>query len=182
MKIRFRSHTNFNAVKIAMEKGNEAALRSSGAYLRKVARNSIKISEQSSAPGQIPHSRRGRLKNAILFAVSPGKTSVIIGPTAASVGKTGYYHEFGGVQIKKSKRRQYRVGKPGPIKIDGNKVQWAILRNDKMLARAIDLDRAAWSDSSLVKQRRYPQRPLMRPALDKSLGRLPGFWENSIKS
>ena len=74
-------------------------LRRAGAYVRRAAQRKVATSPKPSHPGQPPHSRRGLLKRAILFA-SAGDRSVLIGPGFNFVGASASAHEFGGKYMK----------------------------------------------------------------------------------
>jgi len=74
-------------------------LRRAGAYVRRVAQRKVATSPKPSQPGQPPHSRKGLLKRAILFA-SVGDRSVLIGPGFNFVGASASAHEFGGKYMK----------------------------------------------------------------------------------
>ena len=88
---------------LLVEGGNNKALRRAGAYIRKAAQNKVTTSDRSSAPGSPPHTRRGLLKNAILFGTEKRKQSVVIGPTESIIGTAMSAHEFGG----KYRKRRY---------------------------------------------------------------------------
>ena len=77
-------------------------LRRAGAYVRRVAQRKVVTSPKPSTPGQPPHSRKGLLKRAILFA-SDGERSVLVGPGFNLVGESASAHEFGG----KYRRERY---------------------------------------------------------------------------
>ena len=77
-------------------------LRRAGAYVRRVAQRKVVTSPKPSTPGQPPHSRKGLLKRAILFA-SDGDRSVLVGPGFNFVGVSASAHEFGG----KYRRERY---------------------------------------------------------------------------
>ena len=83
-------------------KAGRDVLKRAGAYVRTVARRRILTSPKPSQPGQPPHSRRGLLKRAILFA-SDGERSVLVGPGFNFVGESASAHEFGG----KYRRERY---------------------------------------------------------------------------
>lgn len=87
----------------AVKRGTIIALRRSGAYLRKVARNMVKKGNSASAPGTPPHTKSGRLKSSILFGVDNQSETVVIGPAGNMVGTVMFAHEFGG----KYKRQKY---------------------------------------------------------------------------
>jgi len=58
------------------------------AYVRKVARRSIKPGKHSSQPGRPPRSHTGVLRGSILYARSPADLTVIVGPQALP-GRSG---------------------------------------------------------------------------------------------
>ncbi len=83
-------------VRRAADRAIVNGLGHAGALIRKIARNSIKRNAKASPAGQPPHTRRGQLKRAILFAVEKSAGRVVIGPAAEMVGDSGKAHEFGG--------------------------------------------------------------------------------------
>jgi hypothetical protein len=93
---RVKTKDDFAKVVKAARKANIETLGHAGGYIRKVARHSIKQSPKPSAPGTPPHTRRGQIKRAILYAVEKDRQSVVIGPSAEIVGESASAHEFGG--------------------------------------------------------------------------------------
>ena len=91
-----RIESDFAKVERKAKEGTFRSLGHAGGYIRKVARHSIKRSQRPSAPGRPPHTRRGLLRNAILYAVERDRQSVVIGPDESFVGKSASAHEFGG--------------------------------------------------------------------------------------
>ena len=81
----------------AVKYANKKALRSVGAYVRRVAVNSVRKSRKSSAAGTPPNTRRGLLKHSILFGVEGDGESVVIGPAKSFIGISMTAHEFGGM-------------------------------------------------------------------------------------
>jgi len=81
----------------AVKYANRKAMRGVGAYVRRVAVNSVHRSRSASAAGTPPHTRRGLLKNSILFGVVGDGRSVVIGPAKSFVGISMTAHEFGGM-------------------------------------------------------------------------------------
>ena len=71
---------------IAVKSGNITALRRSGAYIRKAARNRVTQSSNASAPGTPPNTRRGLLKQSLLFGVEKQRQSVVVGPAEKFIG------------------------------------------------------------------------------------------------
>jgi hypothetical protein len=90
--------TQFDAQKVmkAAQKANITSLGHAGAAIRLTARRSIRRSPNPSLPGKPPHTRRGRLRNAIVYALSGDKQSVVVGPAYGVVRDVGMAHEFGG--------------------------------------------------------------------------------------
>lgn len=80
----------------SMKYANRKAMRSVGAYVRKVAVNSVHKSKKSSSPGTPPNTRRGLLRRSILYGVENDARSVVIGPAKSFVGLSMTAHEFGG--------------------------------------------------------------------------------------
>jgi hypothetical protein len=80
----------------AAKKGNITSLGHAGAALRLQARHSIRKGKKPSPAGTPPHTRKGRLRNAIKYAVTESKQSVVIGPDYAVAADSGMAHEFGG--------------------------------------------------------------------------------------
>lgn len=83
--------------KAIVKKVGEATVKSlghAGALVRLIAKRSIKRSPAKSAEGAPPHTRKGLLKSAIIYAQEKGR--VIIGPSARIAGPAGKPHEFGG--------------------------------------------------------------------------------------
>jgi hypothetical protein len=76
----------------------KAAFRNVGhgaARIRKDAQASIERSDEPSAPGTPPHTRRGHLRRAIVYDYDPREQSAVVGPRASIVGDAGAAHEFG---------------------------------------------------------------------------------------
>ncbi|MGN1121725.1 MAG: hypothetical protein ACI4RV_05105 [Eubacteriales bacterium] len=91
-RIEFEERRIFALVKRA----NLTGLRRAGAYVRKAARNQVSTSENSSAIGSPPNTRRGLLKNSLLFGVEKQRSTVVIGPAETIIGTAMQAHEFGG--------------------------------------------------------------------------------------
>jgi len=88
--------TRFDKGKVTrvIARANIETLGHAGALVRKIARNSIKRGARQSPAGRPPHTRKGQLKSAILYAAEQG--AVVIGPSAETVGTSGKAHELGG--------------------------------------------------------------------------------------
>lgn len=182
MKIKLKTQSFFNqqAVKQRSDKNSIGALYKASAYLRTTARRSIRKSAQPAQPGQPPHTRLGQLKTSIVFAVDEKNLTALVGPAASLISDISKYHEFGGTQTSKSKRRTYRIGAVGPIAAMDAAPRFAPLKTARQVQRATKLDRQLWSDQSLVKKRRYPRRPFMGPALQASASQLKSIFRVSL--
>lgn len=101
MKISCDIEFDKNKILMVVEKANIQGLRRAGAYIRKAARNKVKTSTVASNPNSPPHTRRGLLKNSLLFGVEKQRKSVVIGPAERFVGKSMTAHEYGGVYRKR---------------------------------------------------------------------------------
>lgn len=64
----------------AVDKAKRAVLSRAGAFIRTIARTSIRKRKGSAPPGKPPHSHVGLLRNFILFGYDPASDSVVIGP------------------------------------------------------------------------------------------------------
>ena len=95
-------------VKRKVQKGSFDSVGRAGAYVRGVARRSIKRSPQYAPAGHQPHTRRGKLKDAIFFATERKQTNVVIGPVATRLGQIGKVHEHGGRHRIRKKARKNR--------------------------------------------------------------------------
>jgi len=80
----------------AVNRANVRGLGHAGAGIRLRARRSIRRSESPSQPGHPPHTRKGQLKRALLYAVERSDERVVVGPTYEIVGRSAMAHEFGG--------------------------------------------------------------------------------------
>jgi phage gpG-like protein len=80
----------------AVERGAVQGLRKAAFAIYEKARESIVESDRPSAPGEPPHTRRGQLRRAIVYAVDAQEQTAIIGPRESVVGVSAEAHEFGG--------------------------------------------------------------------------------------
>lgn len=96
--IEMKAKTKMEAKRVvkAARAGSIRSLGHAGASLRMTARRSIRRAKDASPEGTPPHTRKGQLRRAILFAVEKDRQTVVIGPDVAVVGTSGTAHEFGG--------------------------------------------------------------------------------------
>jgi hypothetical protein len=124
MEIKVRIEKDFNKVLRAAERSNDLSLRRAGAYVRGVAMKGIKTSKVFSKPGDRPHTRKGRLRKSIIFAVDQKGVNVLIGPHSGVIGKVGATHEFGGTEPAKKLAPGSVDASGRPIKVPGT--NWKI--------------------------------------------------------
>ena len=187
--IRVKAWMNTVKVRKKTKASSIKSLGRAGAYIRGIARRSIKVSTEPSKPGKPPRSRKGQLKNAILYSVEKGRTRVVIGPTASEMGRVAHTHEFGGVEKpKKRKARKsnwkLRVDGHGPINVKNGKPIVIKLKTEGQVARAKRVAESLPPSMGGIgprKPRRYPARPFMGPALKRSKARLSRIWANSVR-
>src|SRR4051812_47719421 len=86
----------FKAVSEAARRAALDNLKHTAAGIRKDAQAEIHNAKGPSAPGTPPNSRRGMMRNAIIFSVDPHTMSAVIGPRASRVGTSAKAQEFGG--------------------------------------------------------------------------------------
>ena len=91
-----RSFFDAKGVQRKANDGSIKALGHAAGAIRLTARRSIKRSPAYSDPGTPPHTRRGLLREAILYAVEKDAQRALIGPTYEMAGTSGSAHEFGG--------------------------------------------------------------------------------------
>jgi hypothetical protein len=182
--VKVRSRMDSKKVVRASRDGSIKSLGKAGAYLRGIARRSIKVSAEPSQPGHQPHSRKGRIKDAILFAVEKPKQGVVIGPAANEVGRIGHTHEFGGTEPPKKRKGRganwkLEVGGHGPIQVEGGKAVVVTLKTERQVVRAKqEIEKLPPAERRVESKlpRRYPRRPFMGPALVIGSPRLPMMW------
>gem|GEM_PF-455941 len=91
---------DYRKVAAAVKRAEIRSLSHAAAAIRIQAVRSIRQSPRSqpSAPGAPPHTRKGRLRRAILYALleESGTLFAIVGPSFDLVGLSGKAHEFGG--------------------------------------------------------------------------------------
>ena len=130
VNVKVKTRMDAKRVVRAARSGSIKSLGHAGGALRMTAKRSIKRSKAESPEGTPPHTRKGQLRRAILYAVEKSKQTVVVGPDVSVVSTAGTAHEFGG----------------------------------------------------RFRGKRYPKRPFMGPALQKTKDRLPKMWAGSVKS
>ncbi|MEG1926255.1 MAG: hypothetical protein RR415_10970 [Ruthenibacterium sp.] len=204
VKVDFES----KSLKKAIKRKEPETLREAGSYVRSVAINSIKTRKNrnlASLPETQPYNHTG-FKKTIIFKVE-GTRSVVIGPRYIKRGlaNTARLHEFGGTRrinaLDPKKWGGFNIGELGPMRIDrvtrndavlrtdshadprtGCKVVWVKLRIKSQTTKANRLYRRMAKKYPTWKIAKYPKRPYMGPARDRSLPKLSKFWVNSVRS
>jgi len=170
------------AVIRAVERAGKRYLSHAGGYVRKSARTSIKRkglarakpkrvggkaeqrwlqevkSQPASPPGTPPYTHTGFLRDDILYSYDAVHQSAVIGPWRKPW--LNQLHEYGGLTPMIVVR--------GP-------------RGTTWLQRAKSRVRRS---NRVIKTMmvRYPARPFMGPALERSLPKLPQMWANSVRA
>ena len=91
MNLGARCRIELQESKRLLERMTSAArnsLMKQGAYVRRVAKNSITTKDHPSLPGHAPRSITGLLRDFILFKWDSSASSVVIGPTLLDRGHT----------------------------------------------------------------------------------------------
>lgn len=198
---------NRKAVIAAIDAAERVALTRAGAYVRKVARNSMKKRKVPSAPGTPPSSREGDpergpragfLRKSIEFAYEPRDRSVIIGPIGLFDSAVPRTHEFGGtLSFRNPRRIKRQVGKGGPLRIVSAGARGATVKpvtNDRLerhvvyaklytmaqVARAEKIETGLYGPM-FVGNAKYPKRPYMGPALRASAPHIAKFFQNAVR-
>lgn len=149
--------TKFDAEKVTagVRKGNIRALRSAGAYTRKIAMNAIKSKKNpniASAPGTAPytHGRNKTFRKSILFGVNEKEESVVIGPAAlggdSKLAQLGALHEFGGTKPYRQPSKRipgnWDTAKSGPVRKKNGVFVFGKLLTNRQRKRAWQLEAA----------------------------------------
>jgi len=170
-------------VKAAVEQATIRSIPRAGAYIRGIARRSIRRRQTASRPGAPPHTRRGRIKSAIRYDIGPAKTSVAIGPARESAGRLWRTLEFGGPAIFSPLSDKIEVGGYGPIR-PGRKAKRPIrikIRTPGQAARARALIAAENARRAAAAKSTISPRPFMRPALIAARPVIPHHWRNTVR-
>lgn len=179
--------------------------------MKNVSKNSKKHgfnahNEIKSPPGTSPYShgkgsRYDSLRDSIFYHVEGD--SVIVGP-ALQMEKIGKLHEFGGRAVTRSVPERadkvFSVGEIGPVSTrkyqfdfamrpnaitdpaDGSAVVYIRLRTVQQAQHATRLNhRIQIAYFSKMKNAKYPERPYMAPALEKTRPRANEMWLDAIK-
>lgn len=142
------------AVMRSMDRKTRYVLASFGGLVRTTSRRSIRRRKSdSSQPGSPPFSKTGLLRDHIYFAAEPSRRNVVIGP--AKLNKPGDVPallETGGSVT----RRVFAIEKGGKTELRSSR-------------------------KAPPKRVAYEPRPYMKPAMDKSLPKLDGLWQQSVR-
>ena len=84
--VRVRTRSDIPKVIRKARKANIKNLAHGGAAIRLTARRSIRKGKKASPAGSPPHTRRGLIRRAILYAVEKEKERVVVGPSYTKVG------------------------------------------------------------------------------------------------
>lgn len=182
--------------------GMHSPLQKAASLIARSAKASIKKNTKKHAPAGSPPYTRGQgrsLKKAIMYDVDKSAGQAIIGPSGYATGMTGHFHEFGGVQVLKGKRKHYQLGGTGPVARrsgyttpnakktragtipQATGVVFARLKTPKMVFRARYLDQLIWPSADNLRRRIYKRRTFMWPAVEKNRFNLIKLFSNSVQ-
>lgn len=175
-----------------MDRATAKALKDAGAYLRRVARNSIKSRKKSSAPGSPPsnHAKKGMaasLKN-ILYGFDATNQTVTVGPIGFRLQRTRgvvsqsrpvpNVHEFGGF-VHRVRRVAVR-----PVARRKSSSNLTVAQKEAFQRKIKDgtIVRPETQYSFIEENRSYPKRPFMKPALDIVAPKFPSLWTSTVNA
>ena len=110
IEIKVQSRMDVQKVLRKARRANIESLGHAGGAVRLTARRSIRQSPRASAAGTPPHTRRGLLRRAIVYAVEKYRQLVVIGPAYGMIGRSASAHEFGGRYRREHYRRRPFMG------------------------------------------------------------------------
>jgi hypothetical protein len=89
----------------AVDKAKRAVLAKAGAFIRQLAKTSIRKRKGTSPPGHPPYSHEGSLRRLIYFGYDPARDSVVVGPVGFKRSAAPHALEFGGATEVQRRRR-----------------------------------------------------------------------------
>lgn len=177
-------------------------------YVKRTAERSMRRRKKPSKPGEPPSARTDRPKGGalrdLLFAEWDATTqTVVVGPKA--IGRNPHIpalHEFGESIANPTRMRARRIGGGGEIRLltggsarrarargpgarlvrgdaEGRAVVYTKLRTAKQVERARRINAMLYGNAP--PRIKYPARPTMRPALAKSLLKMPEQFRNALQ-
>lgn len=168
------------AVTAAVDRGRVRALSRFGGYLRRAAQTSMRYRKGASRPGQPPSAHKSKrlaalkrmkrarhngalLREMLYYAYDPSSGSVVVGPLGFKA-KGGVsvpaLHEFGGTRAA-----------------DGQTILVKNTPGRDVTGRFVS---AGERVLKLTGTLRYPKRPYMGPALEKTRAKFAGFFRDSM--
>lgn len=183
-----RVEDNTKRVRDAARRATFKNLGHAGASLRLAARRLIRTRQKYSEPGMPPSTRRGALRNSILYAVE-GDHTVVIGPSANLISDVARVHEHGGTQRPRAvlggrestlvagTNWQLFVGGHGPIP-NAEGTVYIKFKTNAQVNKSIDYIENAPDDafSNTAKERRRQEKRRILSAV-----RAAGGWANYPK-
>lgn len=188
MSTTIKIEDNTDAVRKAMSRAAFKNLGHAGASLRLAARRLIRTRQDYSQPGSPPNTRKGALRNSILYAVE-GDHTVVIGPSATLISDVARVHEHGGRQRPRSvvsaaasktivgTNWNMYVGGHGPIS-DSQGTAYIKFVSQAQVNKSLDYIESAPDDAfgNTLKSRRQQQKRRIIQAV-----RAAGGWANYMK-
>lgn len=147
----------------AIGRGAALAMGRQGAYVRAIARNSMKVRQGASPPGQPPYAHERKIKDLLYYAFDKRSLTTVVGP----------------VQLGKSRALE-TLEKGGKFAISG-----IINRQGEFIplyGMTPEGRRAAQNSGKLVRRSfDIAARPYMKPALIKAKPKLKSFWKGAVR-
>ena len=161
-----QSKQNFfdrKAVTDAIGKAKAGVLAKQGAYVRTIARRSMKKKKGPSKPGTPPNVHEGQIKDFLYFAFDAETDTVVVGPAKLGNGSAPDVLEHGG-KIKEFGIYDGR-GRFVPLRFMNRKGRIAAMKTGRVVARRSTV----------------AMRPFMNPALLLAKPKLAAMWQDQVK-
>lgn len=153
------------AVEQAMDRASRRVFSRFGAFVRQIAKTSIRRRRDSAPPGSPPSSHTGLLRRFIFFFWDPSTRSVVIGPAALNQRAAAVAPallEYGGSVHRKAQTIQV------PVDMGRDHAGKFLKRGFRTVVVPAGI-------------RTYRARPFMQPAFDATLPKLDAMWSGAIK-
>ncbi len=186
--IRVKKDKELAKVAAALHRGAVSSVREGAKMIRREARRKITRSPDASPAGTPPHTRKGKMRSAMIYSVDQRDESSYVGFSYAHFLRIGATHELGGVEYKVYKGRRpgkfkLYLGGFGPVALKGGKYRFSKLNTQAQVTLAQKLAGAAapaQAKPGRVQRNVYPARPTLAPTLRENQGELARLWENSV--
>lgn len=168
----FRGFFDRAKVMSRMADAKREALADAGAWIRTVARNSIRRRKRRSFAGEPPTNRTGILKKFLYFAFDFVRNTMVVGPVP-----TGQvFFDGDGRPVKGTV--------PGVLEHGGeiNVLEVQLRPGGKWFRRDLRATRREGHLPQRFRKCQIAPRPYMAPALEKSASKIPEFFRDSVRA